>query len=87
MLSIPIISPIDVMLTGPGVRMLPPPDYEIQSLPPAMPEPESAKGTDPVATALDEIELAARVSEYHDFAWWSDRINTIRASLQQDDAT
>jgi hypothetical protein len=76
MLSIPIISPIELTLGEAGVRRLPPPDYEIDALPPAPPAPRG-----PATVALDEIEHAAQISEYHDFSWWDQRIRTIRARL------
>jgi hypothetical protein len=80
LISIPVISPIDITLGEPGIRRLPPPDYEIQ----ALTEAESTTTTprDPAAVALDEIESAAEVSEYHDFSWWDQRIRTIRARLE-----
>lgn len=33
-------------------------------------------------TALDDMEAAARLSEYHDFDWWRERIARVRAGLQ-----
>ena len=33
-------------------------------------------------TALDDMEAAARLSEYHDFDWWRDRIARVRSALQ-----
>jgi hypothetical protein len=99
LMSIPVISPIDITLTGPGIRMLPPPDYEIHALPAStLTEPvirestilesTSSTSTDAAAAtaamnALNEIERAAQVSEYHDFSWWDERIRTIRVRLEQ----
>ncbi len=82
LMSIPVISPVEVMLGESGVRRLPPPpDYEIHALPPAaVLSPEAA--TDPAIVALDEMEHAAQISEYHDFSWWDERIRTIRAHLE-----
>lgn len=82
MLSIPIISPIELKLGESGVRRLPaPPDYEIDALPAAaVLNTESPK--DPAIAALDEIEHATQISEYHDFSWWDERIRLIRARLQ-----
>jgi len=78
--SIPIISPIEITL-GETVLRLPPPDYEIQDLAaPAVPV-EPADESSAAAVALDDIERAARISEYHDFSWWDERIRTIRAEL------
>lgn len=80
-MNIPIISPIELTLGEPGIRRLPPPDYEIQALPAAAAA-ESLR--DPAVLALDEIEKAAQISEYHDFSWWDERIRVIRAQLQPD---
>jgi hypothetical protein len=81
-MSIPIISPIEITLGEPGIRRLPaPPDYEVDALPPAAALTlDSAR--DPVTVALDEIERAAQISEYHDFSWWDERIRLIRARLE-----
>jgi hypothetical protein len=87
LMSIPVISPIELTLRDSGVRRLPPPDYEVHALPPAgetltlaaiavTPEPADA-----ATVALDEIERAAQISEYHDFSWWDQRIRIIRARL------
>jgi len=90
LMSIPVISPIEleIKIGEPGVRMLPPPDYEVHALPPAaiLSAETSTPPEDPTVTALNEIELAAQISEYHDFSWWDERIRQIRARLGQDDA-
>lgn len=85
-MSIPVISPIEVTLSrSAGARLLPSstageeiePDYTVQELSPAaLPAP------DPVAAALDEIERATAVSEYHDFEWWKSRLSLIRTALE-----
>jgi hypothetical protein len=88
LMSIPVIAPIDVTLGEPGVRRLPPPDYEIQALTEAestvasTAAPTTALPRDAAVVALEEIESAAQISEYHDFAWWDQRIRTIRARLE-----
>lgn len=51
------------------------PDYTVMDVEPEL----SATGM--AIRALDEMESAARVSEYHDFAWWRTRIEEIRAAL------
>lgn len=80
LIAIPVISPIEITLGEPGVRRLPAPDYEVQPLPAAaMLTAETPR--DPATVALDEIELAAQVSEYHDFSWWEERIRLVRAKL------
>ena len=89
LMSIPIISPIEIRLGEPGVRMLPAPDYEIHALPPAaiLSAETSTPPEDPAITALNEIEVAAQISEYHDFSWWDERIRQIRERLEQDGAS
>lgn len=86
---IPVISPIEIRFTDPSARrLLPPaePDYTVHALEPAaVPIAALGAGTGPAheaaLVALDEMESAARVSEYHDFAWWSARIATVRDAL------
>ncbi|MEO8945936.1 MAG: hypothetical protein ABI338_05510 [Gemmatimonadaceae bacterium] len=78
--SIPIISPIEVTLGEPGVRRLPPPDYEVQALPAAAAL-TSGEAREPAIVALDEIERTAQISEYHDFSWWDERVRLIRARI------
>ncbi len=89
LMSIPIISPIEIRVGEPGVRMLPAPDYEVHALPPAaiLSAETSTPPEDPAITALNEIELAAQISEYHDFSWWDERIRQIRDRLAQDGAS
>jgi hypothetical protein len=79
---IPVISPIEVTLGPAGVRRLPAPDYEIDALPLVA---ALGVGTsrDPAIVALEEIETAARISEYHDFSWWEERLELIRTQLEQ----
>ena len=86
LMSIPIISPIEIRVGEPGVRMLPAPDYEVHALPPAaiLSAETPTPPEDPAITALNEIELAAQISEYHDFSWWDERIRQIRERLSQD---
>lgn len=83
LMSIPVISPIEITLGEAGVRRLPPPDYEIHALPPAAVLTARTRSLDPATAALDEMEHAAQISEYHDFSWWDQRIRTIRAQLEQ----
>ena len=80
--SIPVISPIDVTLGEAGVLRLPAPDYEIHELPAAAVSGIAAVDPDPARIALDEMERAAQISEYHDFSWWDERIRLIRIRLQ-----
>ena len=83
LMSIPVISPVEVKLGEPGIRRLPPPpDYEIHALPAAaILNVETPK--DPAIVALDEMEHATQISEYHDFSWWDERIRLIRAQLEE----
>ena len=83
--SIPVISPIEITLGEPGIRRLPSPDYEIHALPAAAAVSNTETAEDPATTALNEIELAAQVSEYHDFSWWDERIRVVRARLERSD--
>lgn len=80
--SIPVISPIELKLGEPGIRRLPPPDYEIHALPAAAVL-TAGVTQEPAVSALDEIERAAQISEYHDFSWWDERIRIIRARLDR----
>lgn len=86
LMSIPIISPIEIKLAEPTVRRLPaPPDYEVDALPPAAVLTEEAAEVDtkdPAVIALDEMEHATQISEYHDFSWWDERIRLIRTRLE-----
>lgn len=82
--SIPIISPIEVKFGEPAVRLLSsPPDYEVDALPAGVASAPEYSG-DPARVALDDIEHAAEISEYHDFSWWEERIHTIRSKLETD---
>ncbi|MGI8546569.1 MAG: hypothetical protein ACR2M1_04425 [Gemmatimonadaceae bacterium] len=86
-MSIPVISPIEITLrTDATARLLPAgtpgedqePDYTVQEL--SAPQP-AVITADPAVMALNEIEDAAAVSEYHDFEWWRTRIAAIRSVL------
>jgi len=87
-MSIPVISPIEIRLGEPAIRMLPAPDYEVHALPAAaiLSAETPTPPQDPAIAALNEIELAAQVSEYHDFSWWDERIQQIRERLERDGA-
>ena len=80
--SIPVISPIEVILGEPEVRRLPAPDYEIHALPAAAVLMPAAPPPDPALSALDDIDRAAQIGEYHDFSWWDERIRIVRGRLQ-----
>lgn len=89
LMSIPVISPIEITLRiDAGTRLLPSgtagadtePDYTVQELSAA--QPAIGAVADPAVMALNEIEDAASVSEYHDFEWWRTRIATIRSALE-----
>lgn len=95
LMSIPVISPVEIKLGEPTVRRLPaPPDYEVDALPPAAVLTDEATDEatkeateeatkDPAIAALDEMEHATQISEYHDFSWWDERIRLIRARLEK----
>ncbi|MGI9090323.1 MAG: hypothetical protein ACR2GG_04365 [Gemmatimonadaceae bacterium] len=87
-MSIPIISPIEITLrTDASARLLPAgttgedqePDYTVQEL--SAPQPVLG-AADTAVMALNEIEDAAAISEYHDFEWWRTRIAAIRSVLE-----
>jgi hypothetical protein len=84
LISIPIISPIEVPLTAPHTQRLLPSaqpqivdaDYTIH---------DDTSGTRDTATyALDEIEQAAYIKEYHDSEWWRERLRMIRKRLAEE---
>lgn len=88
LLCIPIVMPLPIRLGPEGARLLPPgqeePDYTVHALdaePLALP-PASASAHADANTALDDMEAASRLSEYHDFDWWRERISRVRAALQ-----
>lgn len=99
LMSIPVISPIEITIPrDSGARLLPAgaaseeqePDYIVQELSPqALPAPETVQEAvqesvlGPAVAALDEIEHATAVSEYHEFEWWRTRISTIRLALDE----
>ncbi len=85
-MGIPVISPIEVTIHHNEAALLlagrtavgeeHEPDYTVHELSPrALPAP------DPAYMALDEIERACAISEYHDFEWWRTRIATVRGAL------
>lgn len=87
--STPVVMPVPIAL-GTSARLLgagtpEEPDYTVYALDapstvaalpaPTEPDPDDAR------RALDEMESAARLSEYHDFDWWHARIAAVRAAL------
>lgn len=102
LMSIPIISPIEVTfprdagarllvsgetaVAGAAIGALPggmasadaEPDYTVHEL-----SPQALPAPDPAIAALDDIEQATAVGEYHDFEWWRARISAVRAALEQ----
>lgn len=92
LMSIPVIAPIDVDLASPsrgGERLLAAgplpqgadehePDYTVHEL-----SPQALPAPDPAVLALDDIEQAVAISEYHDFEWWSTRLSTVRSALER----
>jgi hypothetical protein len=90
LLNIPLVMPVPVAIGPQGARLLPAgpdeADYTVHALdaePLALP-PGTAGATSALAAAnaaLDDIEAAARASEYHDFDWWQERVARIRIGL------
>jgi len=95
LMSIPIIAPIELSLPAYGAKMLPSPDesgiqeaeYTVQETSTAPTTPRTAfMVASPALVALNEIERAAEISQYHDFGWWRQRINTIREAVKRADS-
>lgn len=87
--SIPVVMPVPVVLGPEAARLLPPApeeaDYTVHALdtaPLALPAGSIAQVRADANVALDDMEAAARLSEYHDFDWWRERIARVRAGLQ-----
>lgn len=95
--SMPLIMPVPIALGPEAARLLgagaEDADYTVYALdaaPLALPAaadaaaPSSAdmKNRADANTALDDMEAAARLSEYHDFDWWRERIARVRAGLE-----
>ena len=94
LMSIPIISPIELSVPNYG-KLLPSPDesgiqdaeYTVQESSSSPTTPRTAfLVASPALIALNEIERAAEVSQYHDFGWWRQRLNTIREAIKRADA-
>lgn len=88
--SMPGVMPVPIALGPAGARLLAPgadeADYTIHALdaaPLALPPAADAGATAraDANAALDDMEAAARLSEYHDFDWWRERIARVRAAL------
>jgi hypothetical protein len=93
LMSIPVISPIELSLPSYD-KLLPAPDqsgiqdaeYTVQESTTAPTTPRAAfLVASPALIALNEIEQAAEVGQYHDFGWWRQRINTIREAVKRAD--
>lgn len=87
--NIPAVMPVPVALGPEGARLLPAApeeaDYTVHALdaaPLALPAAVGAQTRADANAALDDMEAAARLSEYHDFDWWRERITRARAGLQ-----
>ena len=82
LIAIPVISPVEVQLSAAHVARLLPSgqlgivdvDYTVHDVQPEL---------DPAKYALDEIEQAAYISEYHDSEWWRERIAMLRKRLRE----
>lgn len=84
-IGVPVISPVPVQLRDGVPRLLPAPDYEVHALQPEAVALASAAttGAERATTALDEMERAAQISEYHDFSWWDERLRIVRDELRR----
>ena len=89
-MSIPIISPIELNPAQSALKLLPAPekpldeevqteveepDYIVQEID-HPPPPEFIAS--PALMALNEIEQALEIQEYHDFGWWRKRLTLVR---------
>jgi len=92
LMSIPIIAPIELTLSGDGVKALPAPDqsgiedaeYTVDESPAPYETPATAfMVATPALVALNEIERAAEIGQYHDFGWWRQRVDTIRDAIKR----
>lgn len=97
-MSIPIISPIDLSPSGGNQKLLPAPDdevnpeegtaspddpdYVVQANEKPLPPPPPLFIASPALMAINEIEHALEVRDNHDFGWWRERINIIRDALR-----
>jgi hypothetical protein len=84
LISIPVISPIEVPLTAEyAQRLLPPPQSQIVDADYTIHDDVSVT-EDTAGHALDEIEQAAYVKEYHDSEWWRERLQIVRKRLAEE---
>lgn len=93
-MSIPIISPIDLSPAQSSIKMLPAPEQpEVEQLPAGSEEPDytvqeidhpppPAFIASPALMALNEMEQALEIQEYHDFGWWRKRLNLLREAIK-----
>ena len=82
--SIPIISPIEVPLTAAHAqRLLPSAQAQIVDAEYTIHDDVSGV-RDAANYALDEIEQAAYIKEYHDSEWWRERLRMIRKRLTEE---
>ena len=94
-MSIPIITPIDLSPAGSAAKLLPAPDdgkvegsaspddpdYKVETNEPKVPPPPLFIAS-PALMAVNELEHAIEVNAHHDFGWWRERINMIRDALR-----
>jgi hypothetical protein len=93
-MSIPVISPIDLSPAQSSTKLLPAPEEtEVEEVPAEGEEPDytvqeveypppPAFIASPALMALNEIEQALEVQEYHDFGWWKKRLNVLREAIK-----
>lgn len=82
-LAIPIVSPVEVPLSAAhakGLRRLPSARAEVVDAEYTLHEETTAR-QETAIYALDEIEKAAYIKEYHDSEWWRERLQMVRKRL------
>jgi hypothetical protein len=96
LMSIPVISPIELtmpayekLLAAPDESGIQDAEYTVETTEtttgPAAPAAAFLVAT-PALLALSQIEQAAELGNYHEFGWWRERINTIRDVVKRAEA-
>lgn len=83
LLAIPVISPVEVPMSAAqaqGLRRLPSARDQIVDAEYTLHEETTAR-QETALYALDEIEQAAYIKEYHDSEWWRERLHMVRKRL------
>jgi hypothetical protein len=95
-MSIPVISPIELTVPAYDKLLAAPDESGIQDAEYTVETAESATGpavptaaflvATPALGALNQLEQAAELGQYHEFGWWRERINTIRDVVKRAEA-